>query len=72
MTGEITITGKVLPIGGLKEKLYAARRIGVKTVLIPKRNEPELADMPKTLLSNLQIVPVSAFREVIPLAMEQP
>jgi ATP-dependent Lon protease len=72
MTGEITITGKVLPIGGLKEKLYAARRIGVKTVLIPKRNEPELADMPKTLLSNLQIVPVGAFREVIPLAMEQP
>jgi ATP-dependent Lon protease len=70
MTGEITITGKVLPIGGLKEKLYAAKRIGVKVVIIPKRNEPELEKIPKSLLSNLKIVPVSAFKEVLPVAVE--
>jgi ATP-dependent Lon protease len=69
MTGEITITGKVLPIGGLKEKLYAAMRIGAKTVVIPKKNEPELEKVPKNVLSKLNIIPVSTFDEVLAAAV---
>lgn len=69
MTGEITITGKVLPIGGLKEKLYAAMRLGIKTVIIPKKNEIEIQTMPKTLTKNLKIVPVSNFNEVLEVAL---
>ena len=78
MTGEITLRGRVLPIGGLKEKLLAAQRGGLSTVLIPKDNEKDLADIPDNAKSNLTIIPVSMVdealsvalvREPIPLAM---
>ena len=69
MTGEITITGKVLPIGGLKEKLFAAKRIGVKTVVIPQRNAVEIETMPKSIIKSLKLVPVSLFDEVLDIAL---
>ena len=67
MTGELTLTGKVLKIGGLKEKLLAACRAGVKTVLIPKDNEPQLADIPDSVKDALRIVPVEKIDEVFAL-----
>ncbi len=69
MTGEITITGKVLPIGGLKEKLFAAKRIGVKTVVIPQRNAIEIEKMPKSITKSLKLIPVSLFDEVLEIAL---
>lgn len=65
MTGEITLTGKVLEIGGLKEKLLAALRGGIKTVLIPQSNEKDLEDMPKEILDNLKIKPISHIEEAL-------
>lgn len=67
MTGELTLSGKVLKIGGLKEKLLAACRAGVKTVLIPKDNEPQLADIPDSVKDALRIVPVEKVDEVFAL-----
>ena len=69
MTGEVTITGQVLPIGGLKEKLLAAHRAGVKKVLIPKENEKDLVDVPKKVKDDIQIVPVETADEVIKIAL---
>ena len=69
MTGEITLRGRVLPIGGLKEKLLAALRAGIKTVLIPKDNEKDLAEIPDNVKSGLNIVPVSVVDEVISNAL---
>ena len=69
MTGEVTITGQVLPIGGLKEKLLAAHRAGVKKVLIPKENEKDLVDIPKKVKDDIQIVPVETADEVIKIAL---
>ncbi len=69
MTGEITITGKVLPIGGLKEKLYAAKRIGVKTVIIPEKNTADIHTFPPSLKRNLNLVPVAAFEDVLKTAL---
>ena len=69
MTGEITLRGRVLPIGGLKEKILAAHRGGVKTVLIPKENEKDLVDIPKEVLKDVDIVPVSHMDDVIPHAI---
>ncbi|MBI1329500.1 MAG: endopeptidase La [Alphaproteobacteria bacterium] len=69
MTGEVTLRGRVLPIGGLKEKLLAALRAGLKTVLIPKENEKDLADIPENVKSGLQIVPVSTVGEAIKVAL---
>ena len=69
MTGEITLRGEVLPIGGLKEKLLAAVRAGVKQVLIPHDNEKDLADMPDTVLKGLDIVPVRWVDEVMETAL---
>ena len=71
MTGEITLRGKVLPIGGLKEKLLAALRAGIKTVLIPKDNEKDLADIPANVKSGLEIIPVSTADEVLAHALTQ-
>ncbi|MFP6758800.1 MAG: S16 family serine protease, partial [Alphaproteobacteria bacterium] len=65
MTGEVTLRGRVLPIGGLKEKLLAALRGGIKTVLIPKDNEKDLADIPDNVKKALTIVPVSTVDEVL-------
>jgi ATP-dependent Lon protease len=70
MTGEVSLTGKVLPIGGVKQKLLAAHRAGMTTVLIPKRNEPDLDDVPDEVLSQLTVHPVSDVRDVLQLALE--
>jgi len=72
MTGEITLRGRVLPIGGLKEKLLAALRGGVKTVLIPKDNEKDLADIPDNVKQGLEIIPVSTVDEVLKQALTRP
>jgi ATP-dependent Lon protease len=72
MTGEITLRGRVLPIGGLKEKLLAALRSGVKTVLIPQENEKDLADVPENVKSELEIIPVSTVDEVLRHALTGP
>ncbi|MEM1412072.1 MAG: endopeptidase La [Pseudomonadota bacterium] len=69
MTGEITLRGKVLPIGGLKEKLLAAHRGGMRMVIIPKENEKDLADIPKNIIRKLDIRPVSTVDEVLNLAL---
>jgi ATP-dependent Lon protease len=70
MTGEVSLTGRVLPIGGLKQKLLAAHRAGITTVLIPARNEPDLEDVPDSVLDELEIHPVSDVREVLNVALE--
>ena len=69
MTGEITLRGRVLPIGGLKEKLLAAQRGGLKTVLIPKENEKDLADIPDNVKGALEIVPVAMVDEALSVAL---
>jgi ATP-dependent Lon protease len=70
MTGEITLRGEVLPIGGLKEKLLAAQRGGIKHVLIPKNNVKDMAEIPANIKSKLEIHPVKWFDEVLALALE--
>ena len=69
MTGEVTITGQVLPIGGLKEKLLAAHRAGVKKVLIPKDNEKDLVDIPKKVREDIKIIPVDTADDVLKIAL---
>ena len=69
MTGEITLRGRVLPIGGLKEKLLAALRGGIKTVLIPKENEKDLAEIPDNVKRGLEIIPVATVDEVLGRAL---
>jgi ATP-dependent Lon protease len=69
MTGEITLRGNVLPIGGLKEKLLAAHRGGIKTVLIPKDNEKDLVEIPDNVKKGLKIIPVSKVEEVLQHAL---
>jgi len=71
MTGEITLRGEVLPIGGLKEKLLAAHRAGIKTVLIPYENEKDLVEIPKNILSKLEVKPVRWIDEVLELALTE-
>ncbi|QJC30204.1 endopeptidase La, partial [Enterobacteriaceae endosymbiont of Plateumaris sericea] len=70
MTGEITLRGQVLPIGGLKEKLLAAHRGGVHTVLIPEKNKRDLEDIPKNIITDLKIFPVKKIEEVWLLALQ--
>jgi ATP-dependent Lon protease len=70
MTGEVSLTGRVLPIGGVKQKLLAAHRAGITTVLIPKRNEPDLEDVPENVREQLSVHAVSDVREVLDLALE--
>ncbi|MEU2378464.1 endopeptidase La [Streptomyces misionensis] len=69
MTGEVSLTGRVLPIGGVKQKLLAAQRAGVTTVIIPKRNEPDLDDVPAEVLDKLDVHTVSDVRQVLELAL---
>ena len=72
MTGEITLRGRVLPIGGLKEKLLAALRSGITTVLIPKENEKDLAEIPDNVKRGLKIIPLGTVDEVLKLALTKP
>ena len=69
MTGEITLRGLILPIGGLKEKLLAAHRAGIKKVLIPRENKKDLTEVPKTILENMEIIPVKNVDEVLKVAL---
>ena len=69
MTGEITLRGEVLPIGGLKEKLLAAHRGEIKTVLIPKENEKDLTEIPNNIKQKLEIIPVQWIDEVLQVAL---
>ena len=70
MTGEITLRGKVLRIGGLKEKVLAAYRQGIRRVIIPKENEPDLEEIPASVRREVEFIPVSDFEEVIPLVIQ--
>ena len=72
MTGEITLRGLVLPIGGLKEKLLAAHRAGIKKVLIPMENKKDLVEVPKTVLDSIEIIPVKNVDEVLKVALTKP
>ena len=70
MTGEVTITGQVLPRGGLKEKLIAAHRAGINQVIIPKENEKDLIDIPKKVREDIKITPVENVDEVLKIALK--
>ena len=72
MTGEITLRGLILPIGGLKEKLLAAHRAGIKKVLIPVENKKDLVEVPKTVLDSIEIIPVKNVDEVLKVALTKP
>jgi ATP-dependent Lon protease len=71
MTGEITLRGKVLPIGGLKSKILAAHMVGIKTVIIPKDNEKDLIEIPKNILKDLKVVTVENMDQVLDIALEK-
>jgi ATP-dependent Lon protease len=70
MTGEITLRGRVLPIGGLKEKVLAAHRAGIRTVIMPRRNEPDLEEIPAELRAEMHFIPVERVEEVLEAALE--
>jgi ATP-dependent Lon protease len=70
MTGEITLRGKVLPVGGIKEKVLGARRAGIKTVILPKRNEKDLEDVPENIRKEMAFIFVENLDEVLERALE--
>ena len=72
MTGEITLRGRVLPVGGVREKVLAAHRAGIKTVIIPKRNLKDMVDVPKRARNDLDIRPVEHLDEVLEIAVLPP
>jgi ATP-dependent Lon protease len=72
MTGEITLRGRILGIGGLKEKVLAAHRAGLKTVLIPKKNEKDLQDIPRRVRKDLEFIFVERMDDVLPVALMPP
>jgi ATP-dependent Lon protease len=69
MTGEITLRGRVLPIGGLREKALAAHRAGLKTILVPKKNDRDMVDVPKHLMRDMRFVFVENMDQVVPVAL---
>ena len=72
MTGEITLRGRVLPIGGLKEKIYAASRAGIKTVLIPSDNKNEIKEFDKEVLKNIKIIPINEAKAILEYTLVKP
>jgi ATP-dependent Lon protease len=70
MTGEITLRGQVMPVGGIKEKVLAAHRSGLKTVILPKRNEADLEDIPEEVRQDLQFVFTETIEDVLDAALE--
>jgi ATP-dependent Lon protease len=72
MTGEITLRGKVLPIGGVKEKLLAAHRIGITTIILPRENEKDLADVPKGVIEAMEVILAEHIDEVLKIALVPP
>ena len=72
MTGEITLRGIILPIGGLKEKLLAAHRAGIKKVLIPTENKKDLSEVPKTILDKMEVILLKNVDEVLKIALTKP
>jgi ATP-dependent Lon protease len=70
MTGEITLSGLVLPVGGIREKALAARRFGIKTFILPSMNEPDLAELPEDLRRDMKFVPVETIDQVIEIALD--
>ena len=70
MTGEITLSGLVLPVGGIREKMLAARRFGIKTVVLPAMNEPDLTELPEEVRREMRFVPVETLDQVIKVAFE--
>ena len=72
MTGEITLRGRILPVGGVREKVLAAHRVGLKTVLLPRRNQKDLVEISKKARSDLQIVSVDHMDQVIEVALKPP
>jgi ATP-dependent Lon protease len=72
MTGEITLSGLVLPVGGIREKALAARRYGIKEFVLPARNEPDLVDLPPEVKDGMRFIPVSTLEEVLRVALPPP
>jgi ATP-dependent Lon protease len=72
MTGEITLSGLVLPVGGIREKTLAARRHGIKEFILPARNEADLAELPPEVRDGMRFVPVQTLEEVLEIALPQP
>jgi len=70
MTGEITLSGAVMPVGGIKEKILAAHRAGIKKVILPKENERDLEDVPEDVRNELKFVPVETIEEVLKEALD--
>ena len=71
MTGEITLSGLVLPVGGVREKALAARRFGIKTMILPALNEPDLIELPEEIRRDMTFVPVETLEQVIAVALTQ-
>ena len=71
MTGEISLRGRVLPVGGIKDKVLAAARAGIKTVILPRRNEKDLVDVPEEVRREVEIRAVESIEEVLAIALEQ-
>jgi ATP-dependent Lon protease len=70
MTGEITLSGLVLPIGGVREKALAARRAGIRTVILPALNEPDLAELPEEVRKDMTFIPVETLEQVVNVALD--
>jgi ATP-dependent Lon protease len=71
MTGEISLRGRVLPVGGIKQKLLAAQRAGVQTVLIPRRNTKDLVEVPPEVLEKLEVIPIDEIQDALGRALER-